>query len=168
MTTTQVPPCPSCGSVACNVQSDNFCRHTREVRPAFTQTDEGEAAFDNRVDAERNTVSALVLENQNAKPLRDEKGNAYCRHEVDGVQCTLLMGHDDERTKGDDATDHAFPEAVAFLRGPEDEDDRDEDEKDDDDDDGDTSEDGHLRDVKGVEDAPNKQVTRQKKGVTTK
>lgn len=154
----EAPPCPSCGSVACYIQSENFCRHTREVRPAFTQTDEGEAAFDARIDADRHQVSALVLENQAARPLRDSQGRAFCQHEVDGIKCALLMGHD----KGEEPVDH--------ILGPED-DDRDEDEKQDDDDDGDTSEDGRLRDEsKGVDNAPNKQVTgrKPKQSVTTK
>lgn len=158
----EAPPCPSCGSVACYIQSEDICRHTREIRPSFSQTQDRQQAFDDLVQTERETVSALVLENQAAKPLRDPNGRAFCRQELDGRQCTLFMGHDDENTKGDDAVDHAF--------GPE-EDDRDEDEKEDDDDDGDTSDDGRLRDeAKGVEDAPNKQVNRRKpgQGVTTK
>ncbi len=157
----EAPPCPSCGSVACYVQSDNVCRHTREIRPSFSQTELVDGGFDLYVMGERDSVSALVKENQEAKPLRDEQGRAFCRYYVGDVQCSLFMGHD----KGEDPVDHAF--------GPEDDDeeDRDEDDKEDDDDDGDTSDDGRLRDeTKGVDDAPNKQVTRRKpgQGVTTK
>lgn len=160
----EAPPCPSCGSVACNMQSENFCRHTRDPRLSFTQLEAGQAAFDNLVEAGHDQVSALVIENQAARPLRDEKGNAFCQQELASVHCSLLMGHDDRRTLGDEAVDHVFP-------GPEDDDDRDEEEKQDDDEDGDTSDDGRLRDEsKGVEDAPNKQVTRRKprQGVETK
>ncbi len=160
----EAPPCPKCGSVACYVQSDNVCRHTLELRPSFTQTQLVAGGFEAYVQQERDSVSALVKENQAAKPLRDEAGRAFCQHKVDDVQCILFMGHD----QGDEPEDHAF----AVEHGPEDEDDdRDEDDKEDDDGDGDTSDDGRLRDkAKGVEDAPNKQVTRRKpgQGVTTK
>ena len=161
----EAPPCPSCGSVACYIQSENVCRHTRELRPSFAQTELVDGGFEAYVQGERDHVSALVLENQSAKPLRDETGRAFCQIRLHSIfspdnQCSLFMGHD----QGADPTDHIF--------GPEDEDDhRDEDEKQDDDDDGDTSDDGRLRDEsKGVEDAPNKQVTPRKpgQGVKTK
>ncbi len=151
----EAPPCPSCGSVACYIQSDNICRHTRELRPSFTQTQLVDEGFDALVQAGEASVSALIKENQAAKPLRDKTGRAYCQHRLGDVQCSLFMGHD----QGEDAIPHVGPE----------DDDRDEDEKQDDDDDGDTSDDGRLRgESKGVEEAPNKQVTRRTAKVTTK
>ena len=156
----EAPPCPSCGSVACYIQSDNFCRHTRELRPSFTQAQLVDEGFDAYIQDGLDRVSALVLENQSALPLRDSEGRAFCQYEVNGVLCAWLMGHD----KGLEPVAHV-------MAGPEEDDDRDEDEKEDDDDDGDTSEDGRLRDEsKGVDDAPNKQVTRRKpkQNVTTK
>ena len=157
-TTKEAPPCPSCGSVACYVQNDNFCRHTRELRPSFSQTQLVGEGFELYVLEEDDRSSALVRENQAAKPLRNADGRAFCQYSEIGIRCSLFMGHD----KGEDQTLHAF-------LGPED-DDREEDEKEDDDSDGDTSEDGRLRDQKGVGNAPNKQVTesKPKQRVTTK
>ena len=157
----EAPPCPKCGSVACYVQSDNVCRHTLELRPSFTQTQLVNGGFEVYVQGERVQVAALIKENQAAKPLRDENGRAFCQHRIDSVQCTLFMGHD----QGEDPVAHVF----VVEHGPEDED-RDEDDKEDDDGDGDTSDDGRLRDEKGVDGAPNKQVTRRKpgQGVSTK
>ncbi len=149
--------------MACYIQSDNFCRHTRDLRPSFKQSQLVAEGFDILVLDEDDRLSALIAENQAAKPLRNAAVRAFCQYSEIGIQCSLFMGHD----KGleEDRTPHAFV-------GPQDpEDDRDEDEKEDDDDDGDTSEDGRLRDeAKGVDGAPNKQVTPRKPNqrVTTK